>query len=53
MTQLYQIQELTTTGWTLIEEESKGLTKEQCDLMLNHYLSLGYPPNRLRAVLDS
>lgn len=53
MTQLYQIQELTTTGWCLIEEEAKGLTREQCDLLLNNYLSLGYPPNRLRAVPDS
>ncbi len=52
MENLYQIQELTTTGWTLIEEEAKGLTREQCDLMLNNYLSLGYSPNRLRAVRD-
>jgi hypothetical protein len=44
---------LTTTGWELIEEEAKQLTKEQCDLLLNNYLSLGYPPNRLRAVYDN
>jgi hypothetical protein len=53
VTQLYRIQELTTTGWELIEEEAKQLTKEQCDLLLNNYLSLGYPPNRLRAVYDN
>ena len=52
MENLYQIQELNTTGWELIDEEAKGLTKEQCDLMLNNYLSLGYAPNRLRAVRD-
>lgn len=53
MTQLYQIQELTTVGWELIDEEAKALTKEQCDLLLNNYLSLGYSPNRLRAVRDN
>lgn len=53
MTQLYQIQELTTVGWQVIDEqESCHLTKEQCDLMLNNYLSLGYPPDRLRAVRE-
>lgn len=52
MTQLYQIQELTTVGWQLIEEDAQHLTKEQCDLMLNNYLSLGYPPTRLRAVRE-
>jgi hypothetical protein len=53
MTQLYRIQELTTTGWELIEEDAVQLTKEQCDLRLNDYLSSGYPPNRLRAVYDN
>ena len=53
MTQLYLIQELTTTGWELIEEDARQLTKEQCDERLNYYLSAGYPPNRLRAVHDS
>ena len=54
MTQTYyRIEELTTTGWELIEEEAHHLTKEQCDLLLNHYLSAGYPPNRLRATRES
>lgn len=53
MKQMYLIQELTTTGWELIEEDARQLTKEQCDERLNYYLSAGYPPNRLRAVYDS
>jgi len=53
MTQLYRIEELMTTGWELIEEDAKQLTKEQCNLRLQDYLSAGYPPNRLRAVYDS
>ena len=53
MTQMYLIQELTTTGWELIEEDARQLTKEQCDERLSYYLSAGYPPNRLRAVYDS
>ena len=53
MTQTYRIETLYTDGWLLIEEEAKNLTKEQCDLMLNNYLSLGYNPKYLRAVRDS
>ena len=53
MTQLYRIQELTTTGWELIDETATQLTKEQCDQYLQEYLSVGYPPNRLRAVYDN
>ena len=53
MTQTYRIETLYTDGWQLIEEEAKNLTREQCDLMLNNYLSLGYNPKYLRAVRDS
>jgi hypothetical protein len=53
MTKLYRIEELYTTGWTLIDDEAQKLTKEQCDLMLNNYLSLGHNPNNLRAVIDN
>lgn len=52
MTQLYRIEELFTNGWELIDDEARGLTKEQCDLMLNNYLSLGHNPKYLRAVHD-
>jgi hypothetical protein len=53
VTQLYRIEELSTTGWELIEEDATQLTKEQCDERLSYYLSAGYPPNRLRAVYDN
>lgn len=52
MTQLYQIQELYTDGWALIEEDAKNLTKEQCDQLLNYYLSQGYNPKYLRAIRE-
>jgi len=52
VTQLYRIEELFSSGWGLIEADAKQLTKEQCDLLLNNYLSLGYNPQYLRAVRD-
>jgi hypothetical protein len=52
MSKLYRIEEFYTTGWELIEEDAKSLTREQCDQRLNHYLSIGYNPNHLRAVSD-
>jgi hypothetical protein len=52
MTQLYRIEELFTNGWEVIDENAKKLTKEQCDERLNYYLSAGYNPNYIRAVLD-
>jgi hypothetical protein len=53
VTQLYQIQTLYTDGWGLIEEDAKKLTKEQCDQLLNYYLTQGYAPNYLRAIPDN
>ncbi len=53
MTQLYRIEELFSHGWGLIEEDAKKLTREQCDLLLNNYLSLGHNPKYLRAVPDN
>lgn len=50
---LYRIETLYTEGWELIEEDAKQLTKEQCDQLLNYYLSQGYAPNYLRAVSDN
>jgi hypothetical protein len=52
MTQLYRIEELFTNGWELIDESATKLTKEQCNQKLQHYLTQGYNPNCLRAVLD-
>jgi hypothetical protein len=50
--QLYRIEELFTNSWELIDESSKGLTREQCDQKLRYYVSVGYNPNYLRAVPD-
>ena len=47
-----RIEELTTEGWTLIDNKAVNLTKEQCDLLLNRYLQSGVTANRLRAVYD-
>jgi hypothetical protein len=52
MQKLYRIEELFTNGWELIDESASGLTKEQCDQKLNYYVSIGYNPNYLRAVVD-
>ncbi len=48
----FRIEELTTEGWTLIENKAVNLNKEQCDAMLNDYLAGGVTGNRLRAVYD-
>ena len=54
MAQLYRIEELTTEGWTLVDNSTTKLTKEQCDDKLNWYVETGnVNPNRLRAVPDA
>ena len=35
MAELYRIEELTTEGWTLVDNSTTKLTKEQCDEKLN------------------
>ena len=35
-----RIEELTTEGWTLIDNKAVNLTKEQCDAMLNDFFSI-------------
>ena len=52
MSTLYRTEELTTQGWTLLENKSQKLTKDQCDEMLVTYMREGLNPNRLRAVAD-
>ena len=53
MAKLYRIEELTTEGWTLMDEHTCRLTKEQCDNKLTWYINSGnVNPNRLRAVPD-
>ena len=52
MTQRYRIEELFTYGWELIDESAKNLTREQCDGLIEYYLSQGYNPNCIRAIPD-
>lgn len=46
---LYRIEYEFTNGWNLIEESAHSLTKQECDRLLQHYLSQGYNPNFMRA----
>ena len=46
----YRIEELTTEGWTLIEDQAAKVTKERCDELLTQYVNGGQNPNRLRAI---
>ena len=50
MANFYRIEELTTEGWTLIEDQAARITKEKCDELLTQYVNGGQNPNRLRAV---
>ena len=52
MEKLWRIEELTTEGWTLIDNKAVKLTKERCDVMLNEFVASGVTANRLRAVPD-
>ena len=53
METLYRIEELTTTGWELIEGKEVQLTRAQAKTRLDAYLAEGIPPARLRAVVDT
>ena len=52
MEKLYRIEELTTEGWTLLDDKPVKLTKSQCDGMLNEFMASGVNASRMRAVLD-
>ena len=41
MEKLYRIEELTTEGWTLLDEKAVKLTKSQCDVMLEEFMASG------------
>ena len=52
MEKLYRIEELTTEGWTLLDNQAVNLTKDQCDVKLNEFMASGVNASRMRAVLD-
>jgi hypothetical protein len=49
---LYRIEELSTTGWEVLDEEYTQLTREQAKNKLDQLIADGYNPNRLRATID-
>ena len=52
MEKLYRIEELTTEGWTLLDDKATRLTREQCDVMLNEFMQSGVTASRMIAVPD-
>ena len=52
MEKLYRIEELTTEGWTLLDDKAVKLTKDRCDVMLEQFLASGVNANRMRAGPD-
>ena len=52
MEKLWRIEELTTEGWTLIDNKAVKLSKEKCDVMLEEFMASGVNANRMRAVPD-
>ena len=52
MERLWRIEELTTEGWTLLDDKAVKLTKERGDVMLNECMASGVNANRMRAVPD-
>ena len=49
---LYRVEELCTDGWSLLDEKSFKLTKDQAKARLESALAEGLNPNRLRAIPD-
>lgn len=52
MEKLYRIEELETTGWTLIESTDTGLTQEKAKERYEYLLFKGYSPDRLRIIRE-
>ena len=52
MERLWRIEELTTEGGTLLDNQAVNLTKDQCDVKLNEFMQSGVTASRMRAVPD-
>jgi hypothetical protein len=50
MEKLYRIEELETSGWTLVESTDTGLTQDQAKCRYQEILDEGISPDRLRIV---
>ena len=48
----YKVLELSTQGWSLIENNAQNLNKSQADAKIHESLDGGVAPNRLKVVLQ-
>ena len=48
----YKVLELSTQGWSLIENNAQNLTSEQADARIQESLDNGTAPNRLKIVVQ-
>ena len=53
MEKLYRVEQLCTTGWELVEEDYRQMTKERTKEVLESLIAEGYNPNSLRAVPEA
>ena len=44
----YRVEELSTSGWHLVNDRAQNMSKEQSDSMIRECLDSGIAPNRLR-----
>ena len=47
-TNRYKLLELSTSGWSLIDNKSQNLTKEDCDSWIQKAMDNGVAQNRLK-----
>ena len=50
---LYKVMELSTQGWSLIENNAQNLSKAQADVKIQESLDSGVAPNRLKIVVQN
>ena len=50
---LYKVLELSTQGWSLIENNAQNLTNVQADAKIQESLGGGVAPNRLKIVVQA
>ena len=48
----YKVLELSTQGWSLIENNAQNLTSKQADAKIQESLEGGVAPNRLKIVVQ-
>ena len=49
----YKVLELSTQGWSLIENNAQNLTSKQEDVKIQESLDSGIAPNRLKIVVQN